>query len=399
MTNDDNRRGGRRSFLRRSALVSAALLTGCSADQRSATTRDDGTRSRTESISSSEDLFTQENAGSSGRPTESERTGTTEAGRYPGYENLPDPLDVDSSNPLIYLNDHTTDNYMGELALAMADSGTADLRGFLMSYPREVWINTDKYQRIRSGFIENHKRVHRKAIQSGMTDLPPPQFGVFDQHDKPASGRIEDTDVIGSEGTRLIVEEARNASPEKPVVVAAGGDLCTIADAYLKDPSIADSLVVYWHEQVADINSQSGYNVQNSGWSAYVALSRLSTVLDHNRGGFVITREEVEDRIPSPLDEYMMTKEHWKWGNPLRSTDWSERGEWDAGDEKALLLAAYPGVRDGSNPMTVSGVQQADWPYNPKDVLPTVSPGDPDSKLIEIPGIQSSTEAFWRSWR
>ncbi|MFC6864115.1 hypothetical protein ACFQGE_11680 [Halomicroarcula sp. GCM10025817] len=287
---------------------------------------------------------------------------------------------------------------MGELALAMGDSGAADLRGFLLGFPREVWKNEEKYGRHYQESVVNHRRMYRKAVESGLDGLPQPEFGVFDHHQKPKSGVIEDTRPIGSVGTDRIVEVAQQATPAEPAVVAAGGDICTVADAYLTDPSIADSLVVYWHEQLDDINEQSGYNIQNSGWSAYVVLSRLSVVLDHNSGGFTITKSEVETRIPSPMDEYMLTKAHWKWGNPLRSTDWSEKGEHEANDEKALILAAFPYTRDRPRRLTVSGLQEADWDYEPKTVLPTLKKGSSESNIVQIRKITDSDRAFWSAW-
>mgnify|MGYP006288523169 CR=1 FL=1 len=386
---EDRRDYERRSFLKLSVLL--AGLAGCGSQPRSGTDTERGTTATEQRRSPTQTPEPESTATATDTPVD-------DAGEYPGYENLPNPLDVDSSNPFVQLNDQSTDNYMGELALAMADSDTVDLRGFLLGYPREVWKNETKYERHREEYVTNHEKTYRMAVESGMENLPSPEFGVFDHHEKPSSGRVEDTDAIGSAGTDLIVEEARNASPENPLVVAVGGDVCTVADAYLTDPSIADSLVVYWHEQVADINEQSGYNVQNSGWSAYVALTRLATVLDHSRGGYTITEEEVENRVPSPLDEYMMSKEHWKWGNPLQSTDWSDEGEFGAGDEKALLLAAYPFTREGSEPMSVSGLQRAEWDYEPKNVLPTLSSGDSDSRLVEIPNTERLKSVFWQSW-
>ena len=303
---EDKQGHERRSFLKLSVL--AAGLAGCGSQPRSGTDSEERT---TETDGRRITKRTPDTATAT-------ETSAGDAGEYPGYESLPDPLAVNSSNPFVQLNDQSTDNYMGELALAMADSNTVDLRGFLLGYPREVWKNEKKYGRHREECVTNHKRMHRKAVESGMEQLPSPQFGVFDHHQKPSSGRIEDTEPIGSEGTDLIIAEAKQASRENPLVVAVGGDICTVADAYLTDPSIADSLVVYWHEQVDDINEQSGYNIQNSGWSAYVTLQRLATVLDHNRGGYTITEAEVENRVPSPLNEYMMTKEQWNWGNPLQ---------------------------------------------------------------------------------
>lgn len=336
---------------------------------------------------------------SGGGPTATETATATESpGGSQGSVSLPDPLSVDGSNPLVFIDDQLLDSYMGELALGMADSGTAPLTGFLVGYPREVYKDSDRYDRQRELATSNLREMRRVADRSGLENLPPAELGVFEQHPKPPSGAIEDTEPIGSAGTDRIVAAARAATPETPAVVAAGGDLCTVADAYLTDPSIADSLVVYWHEQVEDINNQSGYNIRNSGWSGYVALSRLAVVLDHSSGGFTITTEEVEDRIPSPLDQYMLNKEHWNWGNPLASSEFSEPGRHEAHDEKALTLAVFPSTRGETQRMTVTGLQPSDWDYESEMIVPTLGPGSSDSNLVHITDIGDSNQTFWSAW-
>jgi inosine-uridine nucleoside N-ribohydrolase len=61
----------------------------------------------------------------------------------------------------------------------------------------------------------------------------------------PESGSIKDTDPIGSPGTQSIINAARDASTENPLAVAVGGPLCTVADAYLTDPSIRDKIASF----------------------------------------------------------------------------------------------------------------------------------------------------------
>ncbi|MGC9319600.1 MAG: hypothetical protein ACP5KN_16335 [Armatimonadota bacterium] len=307
-------------------------------------------------------------------------------------ESLPDPLTVDGANPLIYINDQSTDNFSGELALAMAGRGRIDLREFLVGYPREPWMNEDDYEQHRSEYITHHMEVRAKAEKAGFENLPPAQLGVFEHLMKPASGRVEDTEPIGSPGTDLIVEEARKASRERPLVIVAGGDLCTIADAYVTEPAIASSVVVYWHEQVNDINEQAGYNVQNSGWAAYIVLSRLATVLDSDQGSPKITEQRVREEIPEPLCTYMLTKEHWKYGNPLR------KGVKHEGDPKALLLAAFPDTRGEPRFLRVVGLQAARW-FGGAEVLPVLSYSTSPSHVVEITEIHDATEAWWEAWQ
>jgi len=381
---EDGPRPDRRSLLRSVALTSPALLGGLAGcNWTSVPESRDGSR-ETASTRTEQGL---------------EQQTTPSSQQYPGLKNVPDPLAVDSSNPLVFLDDQSTDNYMGEFALAMADSQHVDLKRFLLGYPQEVWKGSEEYQRHREISVNNHHQVRQMASESGMENLPPAELGVFDHHEKPGSGVIEDTEPIGSEGTNRIVEAARTATSENPLVIAAGGDLCTVADAYLTEPAIADSMVVYWHEQVAEINEQDGYNIQNSGWSAYVVLKRLATALDHNTGGFTITTAEVEERVPDLLSQYMLAKEHWKWGNPLRSTDWSDVDEHQAHDEKVLALASFPYTRKETRLVTVSGLQEADWEYESTEILPTLSATDGQSNVVAIPRIGESYRAFWSSWK
>lgn len=52
---------------------------------------------------------------------------------------------------------------------------------------------------------------------------------------------------VESEGVDFIIEHAKAASPEEPLWIISLGACTNIASAYLKDPSIADSVVVLWH--------------------------------------------------------------------------------------------------------------------------------------------------------
>jgi hypothetical protein len=68
----------------------------------------------------------------------------------------------------------------------------------------------------------------------------------------------------------LIVREARRASPRKPLVVIVGGPLCTVASAYLADPTIAERMVV----MMTDID---GYNGSDP-WANFIVATRCKLV-------------------------------------------------------------------------------------------------------------------------
>ena len=64
---------------------------------------------------------------------------------------------------------------------------------------------------------------------------------------KGASSAMTDPAVpIDSEGARLIVEEARRCSPERPLYVCCGASLTDIASACLLDKEIEKNIVLVW---------------------------------------------------------------------------------------------------------------------------------------------------------
>ena len=65
---------------------------------------------------------------------------------------------------------------------------------------------------------------------------------------------------------------ARKASPNKPLIVIAGGALTTVANALLFDPEIGPNMVVFGLTV-----SYYGYNGKD-GWSAYVVAKRTRLV-------------------------------------------------------------------------------------------------------------------------
>lgn len=52
--------------------------------------------------------------------------------------------------------------------------------------------------------------------------------------------------AIDSEGARMIIEEARKCSPEKPLFVECGAALTNVASALLMAPEISKNIVVVW---------------------------------------------------------------------------------------------------------------------------------------------------------
>jgi len=97
---------------------------------------------------------------------------------------------------------------------------------------------------LKQGIDDAWKSI-KIARRSGLKNIPDPVAGCDKAFVKPDSGKIEDTKVIRSKGSELIVAEAKKASPREPLLVFVGGPLNTVANAYLMDSSIAERMVVF----------------------------------------------------------------------------------------------------------------------------------------------------------
>ncbi|QEH32049.1 Putative endoglucanase [Aquisphaera giovannonii] len=168
--------------------------------------------------------------------------------------------------PVVYDNDWLGDTNDDEYLLAKAHLGQARLRGFILS--KDQWDNGRQYK-VADGRAD-FERDLAIARRSGLRAVPEVTLGADRLLERPASGRVEDAKPVASAGTDLIVREAREASPQRPLVVIVGGPLCTVASAVLSDPSIADRMLV----MMTDID---GYNGSDP-WANYVVATRCKLV-------------------------------------------------------------------------------------------------------------------------
>lgn len=168
--------------------------------------------------------------------------------------------------PVVYDNDWLQDTNDDEYLLARAHLGLANLKGFILS--KDEWDHGRQYK-VEDG-RKDFERDLAIARRAKFRNVPELMIGADRLLERPASGKIEETQPIRSAGTDLIVREAKKASPEKPLVVIVGGPLCTVASAYLSDASIADRMVV----MMTDID---GYNGSDP-WANYVVATRCKLV-------------------------------------------------------------------------------------------------------------------------
>lgn len=99
-----------------------------------------------------------------------------------------------------------------------------------------AWAGNDRQKTATSLAVERANEVLDLLDMSGKVKVVPGAEKGLEAIDKP----------VESEGARLIVEEARKASPQKPLYVTVGASLTDIASAWLMDPGIARNVIVVW---------------------------------------------------------------------------------------------------------------------------------------------------------
>jgi hypothetical protein len=150
---------------------------------------------------------------------------------------------VTADCPVIYDNDFWVDVPDAAYIWAKASLGECNLRGNIVTRCTFGW--RVRYAHELAQQVEEAQRLLRLAQDSGLTNIPELTIGSTVALQPPASGKIEDTQFERSAGSELIVQEARKASPERPLLVFVGGSCTTVASAYLSDPSIANRIVVF----------------------------------------------------------------------------------------------------------------------------------------------------------
>jgi hypothetical protein len=146
-------------------------------------------------------------------------------------------LPVDERNPVVLVNDGTDDNWQGEYAVLLANTGGPKLAGIVVNTSPN-WGDIDVN-------VAGWRGLVAAARASGLRDIPDPTASIGPALVRPASGQIDDTAPNRSEGARLIVDaSARLALPYRPLVIATGGRLTDVADAYLVDRTVTERVVV-----------------------------------------------------------------------------------------------------------------------------------------------------------
>jgi len=241
----------------------------------------------------------------------------------------PTSLPFDRTNPVIYDNDGTLESgYPDVYVYALASAGLIQLKGIVTTCSYGEWKRTPPYSpQPEADHIRERQELIDKARRSGFRHLPDCTAGpsISLESRRPSSGRIEDTPPIKTPASRLIVNEAREATPQKPLVILMGGQATAVADAYLLDNSIADKVILAWialNKAGENRMSSRGYNELIDPWAAYIVTRRLQVVAfayscdgNNSNDGWPVTPRSRFSELPDT-----------ELRQALQETVWPDRG-------------------------------------------------------------------------
>jgi hypothetical protein len=190
----------------------------------------------------------------------------------------------DRASSVIYDNDGAIESGFTDMYVqALASAGIIELRGLVTTCSYGEERRQPPYAPLSDADqVRERQELVEKARRSGLRNLPDVSPGPSLSLTRPASGRIEDTVPQATPGSWLIVNEARKATPTRPLVVLMGGQATAVADAYLLDPSIADRVMVAWtaanKRSDGYVDSQE-YNASVDPWATFIVFERLRVVI------------------------------------------------------------------------------------------------------------------------
>ena len=231
-------------------------------------------------------------------------SGTLDAGKDIPHGMLP----VDERNPVIIYNDSSIDNWMGEYAFLLANSGGPPVAG-LIATASGYWHNVNDNA---SGW----SNVLTAAQSSGLKNIPEMVITSTANPSliRPTDGQVDDTAPNNSAGASLIVNLSRELSlPWRPVVVLAGTQMTDVADAYLIDHSVVQRVVVVaaLGSYAAPNGVMAAPNGELDPWADWIVAQRfqyvqVSAFYDQTMD---LTTAELPDLPSNPLGVEMAAKQ------------------------------------------------------------------------------------------
>ncbi len=236
-------------------------------------------------------------------------------------------LPVDDRNPIVLANDGAYDNWQGEYAVLLANRGGPNLAGII--------VNTSPNWQDIDANVAGWREMVAAARASGLRNIPDPIASIGRPLARPASGEIDDTAPNRSEGARLIVETSvRLGLPYRPLVVATGGRLTDVADAYLIDRTVTERVVVVSSlgTTTATGGAMAAPNGEMDPWADAIVTARFRFIQVSSFYDQVtdVPASRVSELPAHPFGDWIAAKQPKIW--ELR----------EAADQVAVLAAGLP---------------------------------------------------------
>jgi hypothetical protein len=244
-----------------------------------------------------------------------------------GHDRPNGMLPVDQRNPLVLLNDGAYDNWFPEYAVLLASAGGSPLVGIIVNTSAE-WPD------IQSN-VGGYRDLIAAARSTGIANLPDPIASIEQALVMPSSGAVGDTQANRSEGALAIVGLSKSrGTPYRPLVIATGGALTDIADAYLIDPTVTERVVV-----VSSLGSATsgggGMGIPNGDrdpWADFIVASRFKYLQ------VSVWYDQLTDVPTAKLNDVPRNA----LGDWIRAKQPNLQGWWPASDQVSVLAAGLP---------------------------------------------------------
>jgi hypothetical protein len=276
-----------------------------------------------------------------------------------GWDETRGLLPVDERNAIVLCNDGYVDNWQGEYAMLLANTGGPRLAGIIIndSWP---WPEIEEN-------VAGWEQMVAAARESGLRDIPDPLRSNGPVLVRPGDDNIDSTVANGSEGAQLILEAAaRLAKPYRPLVVVTGGRPTDVADAYLMDHTLPDRVVVIssMGTPTADGGEMGTPNGEMDTWADIIVARefRYIQVSDYY--------QQKDQDVPSSLLPQLPANAFTAWIASKQPNVWESEV---ATDQVGVLAAAIPsfvstavrvvqqGVTSNGMPAIVADPSGPDW--------------------------------------
>ncbi len=236
-------------------------------------------------------------------------------------------------------------------------------------------------------FVKGREMIMDLATASGLQNLPELFSGTNRKLVRPENNRIEDTKPLDIDGSHFIVKIAGKCSFSKPLVIITGGQLTSVANAYLLDPSIAEKIVFMGIFGAEAIDYNAGLDAW--AWTIILAKFRVAAIPigpPGNRGVVYMKPPEVpKERILNELDQnipffkWMYEKDH--------PTNWLP-AESDYDGHPAILITRPDYVTQWTR-YRFDGINENGRPILIEDITGTIMQAE--NAVQDI-----ATDEFWR---